>query len=257
MSRALGQPDSSIKCWGVINLAEQRVQSVNDPVYLAALELRFRAAARHSMFVRIMRKAVPAAIALSLLAIVGISVFNPFRMLTGLPIDMGGVVVSGTKITMQSPHMAGFTPDRRPYEVNAKTAMQDVTNPNFIELETLKAKMEMEDKSIVLMNARRGNFRNREQLLDLYEDVILKSATYEARLLEATVDMGKGSVVSDKPVNVRMTDGTLDAKKLEITGKGELMVFYGGVTMHLNPIDKAGLPGQPAANAAQPAATRR
>jgi len=233
------------------------VQSVNDPVYLAALESRFARASRHSRFVRIMRKAVPAAILASMLVIVGISVFNPFRMLTGLPIDIGNVVVSGTKITMQSPHMAGFTPDRRPYEVNAKTAMQDVTNPNFIELETLRAKMEMEDKSTVLMNARRGNFRNREQLLDLYEDVILKSTTYEARLSEATVDMGKGSVVSDKPVNVKMTDGTLDAQKLEITGKGDLAIFYGGVTMHLNPIDKTGLPGQPAANAAQPAPTKR
>jgi lipopolysaccharide export system protein LptC len=193
----------------------------------------------------------------SLLAIAGISVFNPFRMLAGLPIDFGNVVVSGTKITMQSPHMAGFTPDRRPYEVTAKTAMQDITNPNFIELETLKAKIEMEDKSTVLMNARRGNFRNREQLLDLYEDVILKSPTYEARLFEATVDMGKGSVVSDKPVNVRMTDGTLDAQKLEIVNKGELMIFYGGVTMHLNPIDKTGLPGQPATPPASPSTTKR
>jgi lipopolysaccharide export system protein LptC len=233
------------------------VHSVRDPVYLAALEARFAAAARHSRLVRILRKAVPAAIIVSMLVIVGISVFNPFRMLTNLPIDVGNVVVSGTKITMQSPHMAGFTPDRRPYEVNARTAMQDVTNPNFIELDLLKGKMEMEDKSIIVMNAKRGYFKNREQLLDLYEDVLLKSTTYEARLLEATVDMGKGSVVSDKPVNVRMTDGTLDAQKLEITGKGELMVFYGGVTMHLNPIDKTGLPGQPAAqSAAQPASRR-
>jgi lipopolysaccharide export system protein LptC len=233
------------------------VHSVRDPVYLAALEARFAAAARHSRLVRILRKAVPAAIIVSMLVIVGVSIFNPFRMLANLPIDVGNVVVSGTKITMQSPHMAGFTPDRRPYEVNARTAMQDVTNPNFIELDLLKGKMEMEDKSIVVMNAKRGYFKNREQLLDLYEDVLLKSTTYEARLLEATVDMGKGSVVSDKPVNVRMTDGTLDAQKLEITGKGDLMVFYGGVTMHLNPIDKTGLPGQPAAqSAAQPAARR-
>jgi lipopolysaccharide export system protein LptC len=88
----------------------------------------------------------------------------------------------------------------------------------------------------------------------MYEDVVLWSTTYEARLSEASVDMGKGSVVSDKPVNVRMADGTLDAQKLEITGKGDLMVFYGGVTMHLNPIDRTGLPGQPAAKgAAQPA----
>jgi lipopolysaccharide export system protein LptC len=229
------------------------VHSVRDPVYLAALEARFAAASRHSRLVRILRKAVPAAIGASMLVIVGISVFNPFRMLANLPFDVGNVVVSGTKITMQSPHMAGFTPDRRPYEVNARTAMQDITNPNFIELETLKAKVEMEDKSVVLMDARRGNFKNREQLLDLFEDVVLRSPSYVALLSEATIDMGKGTVVSDKPVNVKMMDGTLDAQRLEITGRGELMTFRGGVIMHLNPLDKTGLPGQPAA---QPAAKR-
>lgn len=218
------------------------MHSVRDPVYLAALERRFAAADRHSKLVRVLRKAVPAAIAVSLLVIAGVSVFNPFRMLANLPFDVGNVVVSGTKITMQSPHLAGFTPDRRPYEVNARTAMQDITNPNFIELETLKAKVEMEDKSIVLMDARRGYFKNREQLLDLQEDVLLRSPSYEARLSEATIDMAKGTVVSDKPVNVKMMDGILDAQRLEITGRGELMIFYGGVTMHLNPIDKSAEP---------------
>lgn len=220
------------------------MNSVRDPVYLAALEARFAVASRHSRLVRVLRTAVPAVIAVSMLLIVGVSVFNPFRMLAGLPIDVGNVVVSGTKITMQSPHMAGFTPDRRPYEVNAVTAMQDITNPNFIELETLKAKVEMEDKSIVLMDARRGYFKNREQLLDLHEDVILRSPSYVARLSEATIDMGKGTVISNKPVNVRMMDGVLDSQRLEITGRGELMTFYGGVVMNLNPIDK---PAQPAA----------
>jgi lipopolysaccharide export system protein LptC len=229
------------------------VQSVRDPVYLAALEARFAAAARHSKLVRALRKAVPVAILVSMLVIVGISIFNPFRMLSKLPFDVGNVVVSGTKITMQSPHMAGFTPDRRPYEVNANTAMQDITNPNFIELEILKAKLEMVDKTTVLMDARRGYFKNREQLLDLHEDVLLRSPSYIAKLSEATIDMGKGTVVSDKPVNVKMMDGTLDAKRLEITGRGELMTFYGGVIMHLNPIDKTGLPGQ---SAAQPATKR-
>jgi lipopolysaccharide export system protein LptC len=221
------------------------VDSVRDPVYLAALEARFAVASRHSKLVRLLRKAVPALIFAAMLVIVGVSVFNPFRMLTGLPIDVGGVVVSGTKITMQSPVMAGFTPDRRPYEVTANTAVQDVTNPNFIELETLKAKVQMEDKSMVLIDARKGFFRNREQLLDLNEDVKLKSATYEARLSEATVDMAKGTVVSDKPVNVKMIDGVLDAQRLEIINRGELMVFYGGVTMLLNPIDKSAPPAVP------------
>ena len=83
------------------------MDSVRDPAYLAALEARFAVAARHSKLVRVLRKAVPASLIASMLVIIGISVFNPFRMLTNLPLDMAGVVVSGTKITMQSPHMTG------------------------------------------------------------------------------------------------------------------------------------------------------
>jgi lipopolysaccharide export system protein LptC len=230
------------------------VDSVRDPAYLAQLEARFAVAARHSKLVRLLRRAVPVAIVLSLLAIVGVSVFNPYRMLTKLPFDVGGVVVSGTKITMQAPHMAGFTPDRRPYEVTARSAVQDVTNPNFIELETPRAKVAMEDKSVVLMDAKRGFFKNREQLLDLHDDILLRSPSYEARLIEARVDMGKGTVVSDKPVNVKMIDGVLDAQKLEIVNKGELMIFHGGVVMHLNPIDKS---PQSYAQPARQGATRR
>ena len=74
------------------------------------MDARFAVAARHSRMVRILRVAVPAAVLLSVAAIVAVSVFNPFRMLLPkLPIDMGNLVVSGTKITMESPHMAGYT----------------------------------------------------------------------------------------------------------------------------------------------------
>ena len=52
-----------------------------------------------------------------------------------LPVDMGNLVVSGTKITMELPHLAGYTPDQRPYELWAKTATQDVTDPDHVDLE--------------------------------------------------------------------------------------------------------------------------
>ena len=85
------------------------------------MEARFAIAARHSRIVRVLRIAVPAAVILSMAAIVMVSIFNPFRMLLPkLPLDMGNLVVSGTKITMESPHLAGYTPDRRPYEVGQK-----------------------------------------------------------------------------------------------------------------------------------------
>ncbi len=55
---------------------------------------------------------------------------------------------------MESPHLSGYTPDRRPYEVWAKTATQDVTDPDHVDLKTLRAKVLMEDQSTVTLDAR-------------------------------------------------------------------------------------------------------
>ena len=82
------------------------MNSVQNPAYRGGLEARFAVAARHSRMVRILRVAVPAAVVLAMAMVIGISVFNPFRMLAQkIPLDIGNVVVSGSKITMESPHL--------------------------------------------------------------------------------------------------------------------------------------------------------
>ncbi|WP_027581012.1 LPS export ABC transporter periplasmic protein LptC [Bradyrhizobium sp. Ai1a-2] len=211
------------------------MNSVQTPAYLAGLEARFAAAERHSRMVRILRIAVPAAVVLSLLAIVGVSVFNPFRMLLPkLPVDMGNLVVSGTKITMESPHLAGFSTDQRPYELWAKAAVQDLTDPDHVELQTLRAKMLMEDRTTVTLDARTGLYDSKQQLLDLRKDIFLQSSTgYEAKLSQAFVDMNKGTVTSDEHVDVKLLNGTLTADKLRIYNNGEVVRFEGNVVMNL------------------------
>src|ERR1700726_4650895 len=215
------------------------------------MEARFAIAARHSRMVRALRIAVPAAVILALAAIVGVSVFNPFRMLMPkLPLDIGNLVVSGTKITMESPHLSGYTTDQRPYEMWAKTATQDVTDPDHVDLKTLRAKMLMEDQSTVTLDALNGLFNSKDQLLDLHKDIFLQTSTgYEARLTQAFVDMGKGTVTSDEHVDVKLLNGTLTADKLRITGGGEIVRFEGNVVMNLDNLGDNGAPDQ-TANAA-------
>ncbi len=154
-----------------------------------------RAAARHSRMVRVLRVAVPAAVLLSMAVIVAVSIFNPFRMLLPkLPVDIGNLVVSGTKITMESPHLAGFSTDQRPYELWAKAAIQDLTDPDHVELKALRAKVMMEDQSTVTMDARTGFYDSKQQLLDLRKDIFLQSSTgYEAKLSQAYIDINKGT----------------------------------------------------------------
>jgi lipopolysaccharide export system protein LptC len=219
------------------------------------MEARFAIAARHSRMVRVLRIAVPAAVILAMTAIVAVSIFNPFRMLLPkLPLDMGNLVVSGTKITMESPHLSGYTPDQRPYELWAKSATQDLTDPDHVDLKTLRAKVLMEDRSTVTLDARNGLFDTKQQLLDLHKDIFLQTtAGYEARLTQAFVDMGKGTVTSDEHVDVKLLNGTLTADKLRITGGGEIVRFEGNVVMNLDNLSPAEASGPPAEAPATPA----
>lgn len=211
------------------------MNSAHNPTYDPGLEVRFAAAARHSRMVRVLRVAVPAAVVLAMAVIVGVALFNPFRIPElKLPVDISNLVVSGTKVTMEKPHLAGFSTDQRPYELWAKAAIQDLTAPDHVELQTLRAKVMMEDKSTVTMDARTGYFDSKQQLLDLRKDIFLQSSTgYEAKLTQAYVDINKGSVTSDEHVDVKLLNGTLTADKLRIINSGEVVRFEGNVVMNL------------------------
>ena len=236
------------------------MNSVQNPAYLAGLEARFAAAARHSRMVRILRVAVPAAVVLAMAAVLGVSIFNPFRMLIPkLPVDMGNLVVSGTKVTMESPHLSGYSTDQRPYEMWAKAAIQDLTDPDHVELQTLRTKVLMEDRSTVTMDARTGYFDSKQQLLDLRKDIFLQSSTgYEAKLSQAFVDMNTGMVTSDEHVDVKLLNGTLTADRLRIFNSGEVVRFEGNVVMNLDKLGDDNTSSQPAAPepAAPPPKTR-
>ena len=192
----------------------------------------FRKAMRHSRRVRALRLAIPlgilAAVAFGLLA----ARFNPLRMLTALPVDFSSLVVSGTKITMQAPRIAGFTSDSRPYELTARAAAQDVANPDTIELQGLHGKTEMTDKSQFELTADAGVYDSKSDMLTLRQNIVVKSSSgFEVYLSEAVVDVHSSNMVSEKPVQVRMQSGTINANRMEVVDSGDSIRFGGGVTM--------------------------
>jgi lipopolysaccharide export system protein LptC len=229
-----------------------QVNSAHNPTYDAALAAKFASAARHSRLVRILRVWVPATVVVAMAVIIYIAFFNKFRI-PELPLTVENMVVSGTKITMESPHLSGFTPDQRPYELWAKTATQDITDPDHVDLNDLRAKVLMEDRSTLYLDARTGRFDNKQQQLDLHKDIFLRTSTgYEARLNSAFVDMNKGTVSSDERVDVKLTNGTLTADRLRITEGGDVIRFEGNVVMHLDKLDDSAA-AQPAAVEPAPA----
>jgi lipopolysaccharide export system protein LptC len=136
---------------------------------------------------------------------------------------------------MEQPHLTGFTLDSRAYEFSADAAAQDITKPNLVELHQLRAKMEMQDNSTVEMTAVSGIYDVKSEMLTLNDNIELVSSTgYEGRLSEAVVDVRKGNVVSDKPVWVKMLNGFLNAKRLDIVENGSV-VRFSDVAMTLDP----------------------
>lgn len=194
----------------------------------------YRAAMRHSRHVRWLRIGVPTAIVVALLIVVAAN-YVPTVGGLRLPGDLGQLVIKGTKVTMQQPRLAGFTIDSRPYDFTADFAEQDLTKPDLMELRRIHAKIEMEDKSMVNLAADNGRYDMKNETLTLLDNIRVVSSTgYEARLSEATVDVHKGTVMSDKPVWVKLTNGELRAKRLEVLGSGDVIRFSGGVEMTVN-----------------------
>jgi lipopolysaccharide export system protein LptC len=221
---------------------------MNQPVTANAIELEprgwtasrrsdvdkaVRSARRHSRIVRIVRVGLPIAVVVAVGALVFVTYFKP--VLDTIPKVSGKLAVQGSKITMELPRIAGFTRDSRAYELTAETAIQDITVPDMIELANLRAKMELQDKDVVQVTAKGGTYNTKGDKIILRDQVIVTSAQgYTARMREAAVDMKKGNVVSEQPVEVTLPNGVLTANRMEIKDSGEVLFFDRGVVLTMD-----------------------
>ena len=127
-----------------------------------------------------------------------------------------------------------------------------MTKPDIVELHNIRAKLQMGDKSTVEMTAVVGFYNSKGEMLKLDRNIDLSSSTgYAGHLSEATVDVRKGNVVSEKPVEVKLLQGVLNSNRLQIENSGDLVTFGGGVTMTLmlNQTGDAAAPAAPPAKA--------
>jgi lipopolysaccharide export system protein LptC len=214
----------------------------------------FRTAARHSRMVRLFRRAIPIALLVVLVGVVANAYFKPLRILAKLPIDAGHVVVTGSKINMEAPRIGGFTRDGRPYDLTARTAAQDLTNPGVLEMADVLAHMTLQDRSSMEVRAKTGVYDTKADVMLLKTNVVIKTSTgYTVHLDQAKIDNKAGRILSDHPVAVTMTNGTIDSRGLEVLENGDLIRFTNGVETHMVPQSGTGTANAAAATPATPA----
>jgi len=196
----------------------------------------FRRARRHSRRVRLLRVLIPVVLLLAIGVAVLAVLFNPLRLLSELPVNIAGLSISGTRMTMTEPQLSGYTRDKRRYELTASSAVQDLLNADIVNLDEPRASIEMSDRSTIKMQASSGTFDRKEGVLTLRRDIVLSSsAGYEIRLEEAIVDVRSGNIVSNQPVELGSQHGTLRGNRLEVMKSGEIIRLDGDVILNFTP----------------------
>ncbi len=208
----------------------------------------FRAAARHSRRVRLLRRLLVGG-ALAGLAAVAVVTLNPFGAALPTGASVAGVSLDGTKVTMSRPKLSGYRSDGRPYEITASAAVQDLKSPTRFELHDMDARLTMEDGTVTHLTSATGTYDSKLDLMDLTSDVVISGGSgLDVHARDARVEFKVGSVVTANPVAVAMRGGTVAADGMHMIDNGRQVTFEGHVHSTF-------LPGaaEPAAAPAAPA----
>ncbi|MFG1358813.1 hypothetical protein [Xanthobacter pseudotagetidis] len=196
----------------------------------------FKRAARHSTRVRWFRRLLPISLGVSLAVLTAIPFLSSLDLKLELPFDIGHLSLSGTRLTMEEPKLSGFTDDRRGYSVNARTAEQDLTKPDIVDLTDIEARMELADKGWTTVIAKTGTMNVKTQFITLGGGVDLAmKGGYAGKLKDADVDVKAGTIVTQKPVEFTYQEAKLVADSLTVTDRGAKALFVGNVQLDFLP----------------------
>ena len=189
----------------------------------------FRAAGRHTWHVRLLRRFMAVGSVVCLIGILGYAFFNPFRMsIPSVSIDSLGL--NGTTVTMDNPKLSGFKSDGRPYTLIARQAVQDARTPNILELHDLDADVTMPDKSVAHVVSSSGVYDSSNETMTFHHDVRLTTdGGMDVHMASGYVEMKNGLVSTEQPLTVVMTNSTVSADSMHVTGNGKSIAFEGHV----------------------------
>ena len=200
----------------------------------------FRDAAQHTVRVRRLRRAIILGSAGLVAAVAGWSLFAPSGTLPG-GVTINQATLNGTRVMMDLPKLNGFRRDGRPYEVRARSGVQDIRTPKIIELNEIDATVQTADGSSVRVVSPKGVFDSGADRMRLDGSAIgdgiriTSTSGYDVVLRTADMDFKKGDVTSADPVVLTLTNGSVSADSLSIQGHGAVVSFTGNVKSTIAP----------------------
>ena len=206
----------------------------------------FRDAARHTRLVKRLRRGIVYGAIGLVAAVIGWPFLAPSGKLPG-GVTINQATLNGTRVMMDLPKLNGFRRDGRPYEVRARSGVQDIRTPKIIELNEIEATVQTADGSSVRVVAPAGVFDSGTDHMRLSAGAtssrirITSTSGYDALMHSAEMDFKKGDVSSKDPVEVTLKNGSVNADSLEILGHGAQVTFTGNVKSIIAPDESVSL----------------
>ena len=183
----------------------------------------FAVAQRHSKLVRALKIIVPVgAIAMAGAFVVASYLLTPVKV--NVEAD-GNAFVDG-KLVMANPKLEGVTKENRPYSLNAQRAIQDLKAQDLIELEQISAKLPLNKEDWATIGAPKGTYDRAANTLNVGHPFKVKTTEGMTAVMQsAFVDIAKGSLTTDDPVDIQLKGGRVQAGSLSVLDKGTQLVF--------------------------------
>ncbi|WP_183801456.1 LPS export ABC transporter periplasmic protein LptC [Mycoplana azooxidifex] len=193
----------------------------------------YRRAARHSARVRVLKIALP---------VIGLVIAAAFAIVsivsTYIPdeLEVESATIEDGKVVMKNPAIAGRNRDGISYSMKADRALQDMKNPDIIQLENIKAQMPVNDKMVAQVDAVTGIYDRGRNILDMTAPFTIRLNTgLEAAFRDAHLDINGGRMSTQQPVTIQSKEASIVAQSLRMTDKGRTVVFEGDVVVNVDP----------------------
>jgi lipopolysaccharide export system protein LptC len=190
-----------------------------------------RDARRHSLIVRVLKIVFPGIGILIFLGMAGL--ITAFNYLSSL--GLGAVSLTSDGLVMHRPVLSGHDGERS-YKVTATRAIQRLSDPNVIDLDTIQADITLNERQGAKVTALKGTFDNSGQTLRLFDGVRMEwSEGYTIDTSEAAIDLDTGAIKTDEPIAIRSEKGSLRSGQVSYDQEGGKVKFSDGVKMTINP----------------------
>lgn len=190
----------------------------------------YGAAERHSAWVRRLKFILPA------LALLGVTAFwASARFVPGnldALVEASGIDAGSNSVVMQKPHISGFEGTRRAYEVKADSAVQSLDDPKVVTFNAINGRFGLDAAGEATLGATTGVYDGNHNTLTLKNGIDVTTNTgYSATLQGAAIDLAKGTLTSNQPLEIRTGEGTIRANGVTVSERGKHVTFMNGVSV--------------------------